>query len=129
MLMNNSRRATQKLMWIACLAVTVGIAKPTLARSAAEDTDLNSLSGIYLAAKIADANKDFESAAGFYRAAFKNDPDNVFLLDRSLVLTVAEGRIEDAKTFADQLARKVQANHAARLLQSTMSLRPGEPNL
>ena len=122
MLTKISRRMSQKLACIVCLAV-IGIAKPTLARSAADDTDLNSLSGIYLAAKIADANKDFESAASFYRAAFKNDPENIFLLDRSLVLTVAEGRIEDARTFGDQLARKVAANHAARLLQSVISLR------
>ncbi len=122
MLIRISRRMSHKIACVVCLAV-IGIAKPSLARSAADDAGLNSLSGIYLAAKIADANKDFESAASFYRAAFKNDPDNVFLLDRSLVLTVAEGRIEDAKAFADQLARKVQANHAARLLQSVVSMR------
>lgn len=122
MQMQTSRRMSLRLAVAACLAV-VGLARPTMALSAAEDISLNSLSGIYLAAKVADANRDFESAAGFYRAALKDDPDNVFLLDRSLVLTVAEGRIDDAKSFADQLARKVPANHAAKLLQSVVSLR------
>ncbi len=108
---------------LAASSLIAGLANPVLAVSAEDDIDLNSLSGIYLAARIADAGKDFKSAGAFYRAAFKTDPDNIFLLDRTLVLTVAEGRVKDASPFADQLARKVPNNHAAKLLQAVTSLR------
>ena len=91
--------------------------------SGEDDIDLNTLSGVYLAARIADANRDFKSAGSFYRAAFKNDPENLFLLDRTLVLTAAEGKVEDARPFADLLAKKVPNNHAAKMLQAVTSLR------
>ncbi len=117
-----SRRLSLRLVLTAAL-LSAGISRPAIATSGAEDIDLNSLSGIYLAARIADASRDFKSAGAFYRAAFRSDPDNVFLLDRSLVLTVAEGRIDDAKPFAEQLAKKMPGNHAARLVQSVTGLR------
>ena len=116
------RRFSLQVILAATLALA-GTSNPTIALSGTDEVDLNSLSGIYLAARIADASRDFESAGAFYRAAFESDPENVFLLDRSLVLTVAEGRIDDAKAFADQLAKKVPSNHAAKLLQSVASLR------
>jgi tetratricopeptide (TPR) repeat protein len=106
------------------LILAVGLAGPVHALSGEDDeVDLNSLSGIYLAARVADSNRDFESAGAFYRAAFKNDPENLFLLDRSLVLTAAEGKIDEARPYAEQLAKKVPNNHAAKLLQAVISLR------
>ena len=47
-----------------------------------------------------------ESAAGFYRSALKSDPDNVFLLERALVLSAAAGDIDDALGFAKTAARE-----------------------
>ncbi|HMB47531.1 MAG TPA: tetratricopeptide repeat protein [Afifellaceae bacterium] len=108
---------------VAVSILVAGLPDSSLAVSSDDEVELNSLSGIYLAARIADAGRDFSSAGTFYRAAFQNDPENLFLLDRSMVLTAAEGRIEEAKPFADQLAKKVPNNHAALLLQAVTSLR------
>ena len=85
-----------------------------------------SLSGTYLAARTADVEKDAESAAGFYRPALEADPDNTYLLERSLILSAASGDIDEAMGFAKTLLQKQPDNHPARLLTAIEEIRDGK---
>ena len=57
------------------------------------------LAGTYLAARTADVEKDVPNAASFYRSALKSDPENVFLLERALVLSAAAGEVGGRARF------------------------------
>jgi tetratricopeptide (TPR) repeat protein len=87
------------------------------------EIDLKSLSGTYLAARIADSAKDISQAAAFYRAAHSRDPQNLFLLERALVLTAAEGNIEQAEHFAKLLVKDVADSRVARLVLAATKIR------
>ena len=79
--------------------------------------DPQRLAGTYLAARTADVEKDMPNAAAFYRSALEADPENVFLLERALVLTAAAGDIDEAVGFAKRLIVK----------QPQQSRRPSDP--
>lgn len=59
--------------------------------------------GAFLAGRLAQGRGDTRTAAEYYSAALKFDPDNVELLQRAFTLMVAEGRVEEASPLADRL--------------------------
>ena len=96
---------------------------PALAVQTADDVDLNSLAGTYLAARTADVEKDLPNAAHFYRSALEADPESQFLVERALVLTAAAGDVEGALVFAEKLRELSPDSHVARLLIAVEELR------
>lgn len=60
-------------------------------------------SGSYLAGRFAYRQRDVTSAADFYRKVLKKDAENRALVQRALMLTVQDGRIEQAIPLARQL--------------------------
>ncbi len=87
------------------------------------DDGLSGLAGTYLAARTADVEKDIESAARFYRSALNADPESLFLLERSLLLTAAAGDVEEALGFAETLLEKSPGNHIAKLVRAVDQIR------
>jgi tetratricopeptide (TPR) repeat protein len=107
----------------AILAASLLLAAPAAALTTAESDVPASLSGSYLAARTADVEKDTESAAGFYRQALEEDPENTYLLERSLILTASSGDFDAAMKFAKTLLQKQPENHPARLLTAIEEIR------
>jgi tetratricopeptide (TPR) repeat protein len=106
------------VFWLFCL--------PLLASANAATDDriqFSSLSGAYLAARTADAGKDIGSAAAFYQAAHKADPDNLRLLERAVMLTAASGDFDKALEFAERLVKEVPDSRVARLLRAVFAIR------
>ena len=104
--------------------LAAGLAQPAFA--AANPTggaSLNSLSGIYLAARVADSQKDIKGGAAFYREAYARDPSNLFLLERAMVLTAADGQVKEALRLAKDLAAKAPDSLAARLILAVEQIR------
>jgi tetratricopeptide (TPR) repeat protein len=83
----------------------------------------SSLSGAYLAARTADAGKDIDSAAAFYQAAHKADPDNLNLLERAIILTAASGDFDKALEFSERFVKDVSDSRVARLLRAIFAIR------
>ncbi len=108
------------------MAATIFLATPAFAVQRVDNGDLDSLSGTYLAARTADVEKDVASAARFYRAALKADPDNLFLLERALVLSAGAGNVDDAIGFARRLREKQPSNSPARLVLAVEQIRLGQ---
>jgi tetratricopeptide (TPR) repeat protein len=104
------------------LLPTLGAA-PAVAVPALEGVDLNTLSGTYLAARTADSAKDIPSAAALYRSALASDPDNLFLIERALVLAAAAGEIDVAVGFAEELVAKSPTSHIAKLILAVEDIR------
>ena len=86
------------------------------ASAAVEKTGASNWAGTYLAARTADVEKDFPSAARFYRSALQADPTDPFLLERSLLLTVAAGDVKQALGLAERLLEQSPDSHIARLV-------------
>jgi tetratricopeptide (TPR) repeat protein len=108
------------------LALSSLFCLPLLAPAAAVTDDqiqFRSLSGAYLAARIADTGKDIGSAAAFYQAAHKADPDNVRLLERAVILTAASGDFDKALEFSGRLVKDVPDSRVARLLRAVYAIR------
>jgi tetratricopeptide (TPR) repeat protein len=103
------------------LAVALSAA-PALAVTS-DDLALSSLSGTYLAARTADVAKDIPNAADFYQSALRSDPENLFLLERALILTAAAGDMDEALGFARDLVAKAPTSPVARLILAAEQLR------
>ncbi len=83
------------------------------------------LSGSYLAGRSADVARDLEAAALYFSAALARDPDNPILLERVLVLRMANGEIDAASGLADRLIGIDRRNPLARLLRSVEAFKQG----
>ena len=108
------------------LAVSWFVCLPLLAPAHAATDDkiqFRSLSGAYLAARTADAGKDIGSAAAFYQAAYKADPDNLKLLERAIILTAASGDFDKALEFTERLVKDVPDSRVARLVRAVFAIR------
>jgi tetratricopeptide (TPR) repeat protein len=67
--------------------------------------DANSSLGSYLAGHFARAVNDTGAAATYFDRALATDPDNLALLQRTLLLKLADGRIDDSLELARRAAR------------------------
>lgn len=85
----------------------------------------SSLAGSYLAGRSADRARDLSSAATYYTTALANDPDNPLLLERVLILHMANGSIDTARNYAEQLIAIDPRNPVARLLRSVDAIERG----
>jgi tetratricopeptide (TPR) repeat protein len=107
------------------LALPLVFSAPALAVQSPDDPGLKSLTGSYLAARMADVEKDVPNAARYYRTALADDPDNLFLLERALVLSASAGEMQDALGFAARLHELQPANTPARLVLGVEDIRAG----
>ena len=85
-----------------------------------------SLAGSYLAGRSADAARDLEAAANYFTAALGNDPENPILMERVLVLRIANGDIEPATGYAERLIDIDPRNPLARLLRGVRDIQSGD---
>ncbi|WP_421724544.1 tetratricopeptide repeat protein [Bauldia sp.] len=84
-----------------------------------------SLAGSYLAGRSADSARDLKSAAAYFTAALEADPDNSILLDRVLILQIANGDIDSALSYAERLVDVDPRNPTARLLRGIEAIEKG----
>lgn len=73
------------------------------------------LSGSYLSGRLAGQSRDIANAAAFFQEALDSDPGNVFLLDRTFVLHVANGDIDRALDLAERLTADQPDHFLARV--------------
>ena len=81
------------------------------------------LAGSYLAGMSADSAHDIEAARIFFDAALENDPENGVLLERVLLLHIADGDVEGAEPFADRLIVLDVRNQIARLTRAILAVK------
>lgn len=66
--------------------------------------ETTSLSGLFLAATLAETERDIPAAADFYRAAFEVDPSSERFLQSAFTMELADGRMPGALDLAALLA-------------------------
>ncbi|MCP4305512.1 MAG: hypothetical protein GY788_11665, partial [bacterium] len=86
---------------------------------------LSSLAGSYLAGRSANTARDLRAAAAFFTAALANDPENPILMDRVLILSIANGDIGTALEFAEKLTKVDPRNPMARFARGVDAIERG----
>jgi tetratricopeptide (TPR) repeat protein len=92
-------------------------------QSSALQSTNTSASGSYLAARHAGQQRDAASAAAYYRAALKRDPNNAELLDRAFLSFLVDGDVDEAVKFAERVAQADKNDRVARLVLGVNALK------
>ncbi len=82
--------------------------------------------GNYLAGRFADSQQDHLAAAKFLGRALEHDPDNVALLNRTFVLTAANGDLAGATKLAKRLVSLDPEHGMANLILAVDQVLAGE---
>jgi len=73
------------------------------------------LSGSYLSGRLAGFQQDYAQAAAFYEETLAADPTNTMLLERTFLLKLANGDVEEAVHYAGELEKAGLQNFLAQL--------------
>ncbi len=92
-------------LWhLAVLATIIAFGSPTRASEpAAEKNTGYTLSGTYLAARIAAIDKNTDAAVDYYRQAMQFDPENKFLKQNAFLTLLSNGNFEEAVALGKQI--------------------------
>jgi tetratricopeptide (TPR) repeat protein len=71
--------------------------------------------GNYLAARFAGSSRDMAAASAYYRAALRADPRNEELVERTFLVVLASGSVEEAMPLAERLISIDRSQRMARL--------------
>lgn len=73
------------------------------------------LTGSYLSGRLAGFQKDYAQGAAFFEESLAADPSNPMLLERTFLLKLANGDVEQAVVYADELEKNGLQNFLAQL--------------
>lgn len=111
--------------WIVAAGLAAGIA--TGNAWAAPETDetvsIKTLSGAYLAARVAETDNDLASAIAYYRRAISFDADNQTLQQSLMLGLISEGSFDEALPYAEKLKEVPEVERFSRLALAVDSIR------
>ncbi len=85
-----------------------------------------SVSGNYLAARLAGSSRDMAAAAAYYRAALRADPRNSDLIESTFLVVLADGAIEESGALAERLVGIDRTHRIARLTLGLRAIKRGQ---
>ena len=120
------RRAAAPLaaLLLAGAALAPASARETFALPPPPDVS-GSVSGNYLSALVAGADRDTQAASAYFREVLRSDPRNPELLERTFVASLSNGNVDDALDFARRLVKADARNGLAHLVLGVGQLRDG----
>jgi tetratricopeptide (TPR) repeat protein len=110
------------LAGIACLFGLAGARADTAFDLVPDDLPIT-LSGSYLAGRSANAAQDIDAAAKYFADALEIDPENASLIERVLVLRLANGEIDLAVGRANALVAVDRRNPLARMTLAVAAIK------
>jgi len=109
-------------MLLALVGVIILTPAPAAAETSADSVAFGTpsglpftLSGSYLSGRLAGFQKDYAQAAAFYEETLAADPTNTMLLERTFLLKLANGDVEEAVHYARELEQAGLQNFLAQL--------------
>ena len=88
-----------------------------------EHPESTTLSGSYLAGRLAGQLRDSDAASVYFREALKDDPNNLTLLDRGFTTTLIAGHHDEAMELAKRLVEADSSHASARLALGVKAMR------
>ena len=99
-------------------------ARPTLAPPPPPDVS-GSLSGNYLSALVAGADRDTQAASAYFKEVLRSDPRNPELIERTFVAALSNGDVDDALDFARRLVKADARNGLAHMVLGIGQMKDG----
>ena len=125
--LQSSRRAAARLA-VVLLAGTAfafpALARDTVAMPPPPDVS-GSVSGNYLSALVAGADRDTQAASAYFKEVLRSDPRNPELIERTFVAALANGDIDDALDFARRTVKADPKNNLAHMVLGIGQMRDG----
>ncbi len=84
-----------------------------------------SVSGNYLSALVAGADRDTQGAAAYFKEVLRSDPRNPELIERTFVAALSNGDIDDALDFARRLVKADPKNGLAHMVLGIGQMKDG----
>lgn len=84
------------------------------------------LSGSYLSGRLAGIEKDYAQAAAFFEESLAADPANTMLLERTFLLKLANGDVEEAIHYAGKMETAGLQNFLAQLALGSQKMAEGK---
>jgi tetratricopeptide (TPR) repeat protein len=115
-----------KASWLLGLAAAAGLAtaaQPALAAPSGNPVTINSFSGAYLAARVAEVDNDLDNAIAYYQRALSFDPGNASLQQSLMLALLAQGRFDEALPYAEKLKAVAEIERFSRLALAVDSFR------
>ena len=118
------QRRVRWLSGLAVLAVLTAFAQPGHAEDKKPaQIQVTSFSGAYLAARVAEADNDLDSAIDFYKQALAFAPDDSSLQQSVMLTLIAQGRFDEALPYADKLKEVPEVERFSRLVLAVDSFK------
>ncbi len=125
--LQSSRRVAARLA-VVLLAGTAfafpALARDTIAMPPPPDVS-GSVSGNYLSALVAGADRDTQAASAYFKEVLRSDPRNPELIERTFVAALANGDIDDALDFARRTVKTDPKNSLAHMVLGIGQMRDG----
>ncbi|MEP9370875.1 tetratricopeptide repeat protein [Mesorhizobium sp. KR1-2] len=115
--------------WLASVSALAGlmvIGQPVLAKQTNETVNINSLSGAYLAARVAEVDNDLDSAIAYYKRALAFDTENSDLQQSLMLALIAQGRFDESLPYAEKLKAVPDIERFSRLALAADAIRKGD---
>jgi len=110
--------------WLTGLAIVMAMSGlPAQAKEATEPVKITSLSGAYLAARIAEGDNDLDNAITYYKQALAFDPGDPSLQQSLMLSLIAQGRFDESLVYADKLKEVPDVERFSRLALAVDSIR------
>ncbi|WP_237476990.1 tetratricopeptide repeat protein [Lichenibacterium dinghuense] len=105
-------------------AVTPALARDVIAMPPPPDVS-GSVSGNYLSALVAGADRDTQAASAYFKEVLRSDPRNPELIERTFVASLANGDIDDALDFARRMVKTDPKNGLAHMVLGIGQMKDG----
>ncbi len=99
------------------------IGQPAFAKQAEGPAEITSLSGAFLAARVAEADNDLDNAITYYKQALAFDPGDAALQQSLMLSLIAQGRFQESLPYADKLKEVPDVERFSRLALAVESFR------
>jgi len=112
--------------WLLGLAAAAGLAVAGQPAWSAQDSgpvEINSFSGAYLAARVAEVDNDLDSAIAYYQRALSFDPENQSLQQNLVLALISQGKFDAALPYALKLQSVAEIERVSRVALAVDSFR------
>ena len=119
------------LLWLApgqMDAFAAGDAKASVDTSDFDPSDIDTFSGAFLAARTADADRDFVNAVVFYKKALDLDPGNVEIRQRLMLAHFMKGDFDQGVKYAKDLKNDAAVERVTAVARGLDAIRSREFN-
>ncbi|MGB3391604.1 MAG: tetratricopeptide repeat protein [Pseudaminobacter sp.] len=116
----------RRVAWLAGVSILAGLmamVQPALAKQTDQPIKISSLSGAYLAARVAEVDNDLDSAIAYYKRALAFDTENEQLQQSLMLALIAQGRFEESLPYAEKLKKVPDVERFSRVALAVEAFR------